>query len=142
MDGSHLSPGFINPFSLQKNNDPKKPVFSQQESFLEQVLPKRTKNQTKTCCAAEDPLVAGLAKSAELQKQRREASSLRWAQCQDHKTWLEEKNWRKQVRFLGFWRDLGDLKGGVLVLFVFFLFFLGFYMVLLFCFVKDTFWYG
>ena len=37
---------------------------------------------------------------AEAEKQRQEASHARWAACQDHKTWLAEKTWRKQVRFL------------------------------------------
>lgn len=46
----------------------------------------------------EDPLVTGLAKQAELQRMRSEASQARWAECQDHKLWLAEKNWRKQVR--------------------------------------------
>ncbi|CAE7929266.1 unnamed protein product [Symbiodinium necroappetens] len=48
--------------------------------------------------SGEDPLVIALARKAEAEKQRQEASQARWASCQDHKVWLAEKNWRKQVR--------------------------------------------
>lgn len=47
---------------------------------------------------SEDPLVTHIVKQQEAAKQRTEASHARWAQCTDHKSWLAEKTWRKQVR--------------------------------------------
>ncbi|CAE7242228.1 unnamed protein product [Symbiodinium pilosum] len=63
-------------------------------SFLEGILStKKTQDPGE-----EDPLVLAIARKTEAQKQRQEASQARWAACQDHKVWLAEKNWRKEVR--------------------------------------------
>ena len=52
---------------------------------------------------------------AEAEKQRQEASHARWAACQDHKTWLAEKTWRKQVRFLpAVWMEVFEVLPGLM----------------------------